>query len=42
MCKNRGYVLDGYPRCFEDAKTLWLERVKLKVEKPVVIDGEGN
>lgn len=24
---NRGFVLDGYPRSYEDARGLWLEEV---------------
>lgn len=25
-CKNKGYILDGYPRTFGDAKTLFTEK----------------
>ena len=25
QCKNRGYVLDGYPRGYENAKNLFLK-----------------
>lgn len=23
-CRNRGYVLDGYPRTYKDAQNMWL------------------
>ena len=26
-CRNRGFLLDGYPRSYEDARSLWLEEV---------------
>jgi adenylate kinase len=38
-CRNRGYILDGYPRNFEEAQKLFM-KVK-KTEEPVV-DDEGE
>lgn len=34
-CRNRGYILDGYPRTFKDACEVFLQRIKK-------FDEEGN
>lgn len=33
-CRNRGYVLDGYPRCFKDAQFCFLKKSKKVKENP--------
>lgn len=33
-CRNRGYVLDGYPRCFKDAQYCFLKKSKKVKENP--------
>lgn len=30
-CKNKGYILDGYPRTFADAKAIFLEQLEGEV-----------
>lgn len=34
-CRNRGYILDGYPRTFKDGQYIFLTKMKIKNE-----DGE--
>lgn len=36
-CRNRGYVLDGYPRSFDDAQRVFLIR-----KKKMIKDEDGN
>jgi adenylate kinase len=31
-CKNKGYILDGYPRTFTDAKAIFAEKVRDPLE----------
>lgn len=40
-CRNRGYILDGYPRCFEDAQHCFLNKpIKRDEETGEIIDEE--
>ena len=48
-CRNRGYVLDGYPRTYKDAQNLWLIKQKkfdpetgeeIEEEEPELEEGE--
>lgn len=36
-CRNRGYILDGFPRTFSDSQQVFLVR-----KKKMIIDEEGN
>ena len=40
-CQQRGFVLDGFPRTYEDAKELFYFTLKKK-EQPKKADGEGD
>lgn len=36
-CRNRGYILDGYPRTYSDSQQVFLVR-----KKKMIKDEEGN
>lgn len=40
-CQNRGYVLDGYPRCAQDAKDVFIV-TPTKPEKKIPAEGEED
>lgn len=42
-CQNRGFVLDGYPRTYEDAQGVFFHTlVKKEKKKPEKVEGEGE
>lgn len=43
-CMNRGYILDGWPRMYEDAQNLFMREVRSEeaVEEPVEAEEEEN
>lgn len=41
-CRNRGYVLDGYPRTFKDAQYCFLMKPKVVDEDGVTVDEDDD
>ena len=41
-CRNRGYILDGYPRTFKDAQYVFLTKRKIQNEEGEWIEEEDE